>query len=110
MPGRGGAHIECPAESGAHCAQRVADGILQLITAGCGETRSRARNRAHVCGAIMRRDCRSGHAVVETALMAPWLFLFFIAIFDFGFYAYAGIVTANAARVAALHTSISPAA
>ena len=53
----------------------------------------------------MRRRGRSGHAVIETALMAPWIFLLFIAIFDFGFYAYAGIATANAARVAALYTS-----
>lgn len=49
----------------------------------------------------------SGHAVIETALVAPWIFLLFIAIFDFGFYAYAGIATANAARVAALYTSSS---
>lgn len=55
----------------------------------------------------MRRRSTSGHAVIETALMAPWIFLLFIAIFDFGFYAYAGIATANAARVAALYTSTS---
>lgn len=51
-----------------------------------------------------RRGTR-GHAVVEIALMSPWIFLLFIGIFDFGFYAYAGIATANAARVAALYTS-----
>src|SRR5690242_11566024 len=55
----------------------------------------------------MRRRNTSGHAVIETALMAPWIFLLFIAIFDFGFYAYAGITTANAARAAALYTSTS---
>jgi hypothetical protein len=53
------------------------------------------------------RRKRSGHAVVETALMAPWIFLLFLGVFDVGFYAYAGIMTANAARVAALYTSSS---
>jgi Flp pilus assembly protein TadG len=48
---------------------------------------------------------RRGHAVVEIALMAPWIFLLFIAIFNFGFYAYAAIATANAARIAALATA-----
>ena len=46
-----------------------------------------------------------GHAAVEMALMSPWLFLLFAGIVDFGFYSYAAIVTANAARVAALYTS-----
>jgi Flp pilus assembly protein TadG len=57
---------------------------------------------------MMRRRRNSGHAVIETALMAPWIFMLFIAIFDFGFYAYAGITTANGARVAALQTSAAP--
>ena len=50
----------------------------------------------------------SGGAAVEVALMSPWLFLLFIAVFDFGFYGYAAITTANAARVAALWTSSDP--
>ena len=37
--------------------------------------------------------------------MAPWIFLLFIGLLDFGFYAYSAIATANAARVAALYTS-----
>lgn len=37
--------------------------------------------------------------------MAPWIFMLFLGVFDFGFYAYAAIATANAARVAALYTS-----
>ena len=53
----------------------------------------------------MKRQNRGGHAAVEVALMAPWIFLLFVAVLDFGFYAYAGIATADAARVAALHTS-----
>jgi Flp pilus assembly protein TadG len=46
-----------------------------------------------------------GHAVIEVALMLPWIVLLFIAVFDFGFYAYSAISVENAARVAALHTS-----
>jgi Flp pilus assembly protein TadG len=52
----------------------------------------------------------TGHAMVEVALMSPWILLLFIGIVDVGFYCYAAICTQNAARVAALHTSSSPAA
>jgi Flp pilus assembly protein TadG len=48
---------------------------------------------------------RRGNAAVEVALISPWIFLLFVGIFDAGFYTYAGICTANAARVAALYTS-----
>lgn len=48
-----------------------------------------------------------GHAMVEVALMAPWIFLLFIGILDFGFYAYSAISVENAARAAALYTSSS---
>jgi Flp pilus assembly protein TadG len=50
----------------------------------------------------------SGHAAVEIALMSPWILLLFIAVFNFGFYAYTMIAVENAARVAALHTSGDP--
>jgi len=58
-------------------------------------------------GARFGENCRRGNAVVETALMAPWIFLLFLGVFDFGFYAYAAISTQQAARVAALYTSSS---
>lgn len=48
---------------------------------------------------------RSGHAVIEVALLAPWIFFLFIGAFDMGFYAYSIISVENAARVAALYTS-----
>jgi hypothetical protein len=48
---------------------------------------------------------RDGHAAIEIALMSPWILLLFIAIFNFGFYAYAAINTQNAARIAVLGTS-----
>jgi len=54
-----------------------------------------------------KRPTEKGNAVVETALMAPWIFLLFLGVFDFGFYAYAAISTQHAARVAALYTSSS---
>jgi hypothetical protein len=50
----------------------------------------------------------NGHAAIEVALLAPWIVLLFIAIFNFGFYAYAAICTQNAARVAALATASAP--
>lgn len=53
-----------------------------------------------------RRTCaRSGHAVVEMALMAPWIFLLFIMVFDLGFYNYAAIATANAARAGMIYAT-----
>lgn len=49
--------------------------------------------------------CQCGHAAVEAALMAPWLFLLFAMVFDIGFYSYAVIGTQNAARSGVMYTS-----
>jgi Flp pilus assembly protein TadG len=49
-----------------------------------------------------RNNSKKGHSVVEVALMAPWILLLFLAVFDFGYYMYAGISVANAARAASL--------
>lgn len=54
-----------------------------------------------------RRDQR-GNAVMEVALLAPWIFFLFAGVFDFGFYSYALIATQNAARGAVLYTSSQP--
>ena len=43
-----------------------------------------------------------GHAVVEVALVAPWIFFLFVATLDFGFYAYWLMAITNASRTAAL--------
>jgi len=51
-----------------------------------------------------------GNAIVEVALLAPFIFFLFVGVLDFGFYSYAIISTQNAARAAALHNSISKAA
>lgn len=68
-------------------------------------TTGNARER----GAEFRGRERSGHAVVEMALMAPWIFLLFIMVFDLGFYNYAAIATANAARSGMVYTTRSSA-
>jgi len=48
-----------------------------------------------------RRRVR-GQAMVEVALMSPWIFVLFIGVLSFGFFSYAAICTQNAARSAAL--------
>lgn len=54
---------------------------------------------------MRKQGRRSGHAVIEVALLAPWIFFLFVGVLDFGFFAYAAIATQNAARAAALYTS-----
>ena len=61
------------------------------------------------CSAAVTRSARTrqrGHAMVEVALLAPWIFFLFIGILDVGFYSYALMAVDNAARAAALQTSI----
>lgn len=48
---------------------------------------------------------RRGHAVIEVALMAPWLLFLFVGTFDIGYYTYSLIAAENAARVAAEYAS-----
>jgi len=52
----------------------------------------------------MRRNQR-GNAIIEVALMAPWIFFLFVGVFDMGFYSYAAICTQNAARAVALSSA-----
>jgi Flp pilus assembly protein TadG len=73
-----------------------------------GHTRPFRRLTLRSCWQKEVAGGRRGNAVVEVALMAPWIFLLFLGVFDFGFYAYAAISTQHAARVAALYTSSSP--
>jgi Flp pilus assembly protein TadG len=54
---------------------------------------------------VNKRAGERGHAMVELALLCPWILLLFMGIFDFGFYIYAALLTQNAANVAALYTS-----
>jgi len=46
-----------------------------------------------------------GHAVIEAALLMPWILFLFAGTVDFGFFGYALVNTQNAARVAAVQTS-----
>jgi Flp pilus assembly protein TadG len=54
-----------------------------------------------------RRRAQSGGAIIEVALLMPWVVFLFIGAFDFGFISEALITTQNAARAAALYTSTS---
>jgi Flp pilus assembly protein TadG len=56
---------------------------------------------------MRRTNPARGHSVIEAALIAPWFFLLFAGVLDYGFYAYALISTENAARVAAFHAASS---
>jgi len=59
---------------------------------------------------LFSRKGRRGHAVVETVLIAPWIFFLFVGVLDFGFYSYALIAVENATRVAALGAGTSSSA
>lgn len=48
---------------------------------------------------------RRGSAVVEAALLAPWIFFLFVGILDSGFYTYSAIATQNAARAVAIQNA-----
>jgi|GEM_PF-617172 len=56
------------------------------------------------------RDGRRGSAVVEAALLMPWIAFLFVGILDFGFYSYAAIATQNAARAVAIQSANGSAA
>jgi len=45
---------------------------------------------------------RKGSAVVEAALMMPWICFLFVGVLDSGFYTYAAMATQNAARAVAI--------
>ena len=57
---------------------------------------------------VRRRRSESGQAVVEMALLAPWIFFLFIGVFDLGFYLFAASSTQSAARIAAIQTASNP--
>jgi Flp pilus assembly protein TadG len=52
-----------------------------------------------------QRNDERGNAVIEVALLAPWIFFLFLGVIDVGFYYYAAINVQNAARAAAMYTS-----
>ena len=54
-----------------------------------------------------RKRSVKGHAVVEVALLAPFIFFLFAGALDIGFYVYAVVAVENAARVAVLHVASS---
>lgn len=54
-----------------------------------------------------KRRGEAGQSVIEVTLMAPWLFLLFMGVFNVGIYAYSLISVENALRVAAHRASAS---
>ena len=54
---------------------------------------------------MRKRRGQRGSAMLELALLMPWIFFLFAGAVDCGFYAYALISVESAARVAALHAS-----
>jgi hypothetical protein len=57
-----------------------------------------------------RQHGQVGSAIIEVALLMPWIVFLFVGILNAGFFSYAMIVTENAARVSAMQASISRAA
>jgi Flp pilus assembly protein TadG len=53
---------------------------------------------------LQKRQSR-GQALIELAILAPWIFFLFISVVDTGFCIVAAISVQNAARAAALYTS-----
>ena len=56
-------------------------------------------------GPVKKRERLRGQALVELAILAPWIFFLFISVVDTGFCLVAVIGVQNAARAAALYTS-----
>jgi Flp pilus assembly protein TadG len=56
---------------------------------------------------MQRRNSQRGGAMLELALLSPWIFFLFAGALDCGYYCYALISVESAARVAALYTSTS---
>lgn len=54
-----------------------------------------------------RRRGTRGQAMVEVALLSPWIFFLFIGVMDTGFFCYTAICVENAARAAAVRTAAS---
>jgi len=52
-----------------------------------------------------RRQREKGSALVEVALMMPWIAFLFVGVLDAGFYGYAAICTQNAARAVAINSA-----
>jgi Flp pilus assembly protein TadG len=56
---------------------------------------------------VRKKDRTKGHAVMEAALVLPWLIFLFVGAFDMGFYCYDLISVENAARIAVEYTATS---
>jgi len=82
--------------------ERLTKPIQVLLRSGEGVSE---RTKGPMPESRRRPRPRRGHAVVEMALLSPWLVFLFIGTLDMGFYTHALIATQNAARAAATYTS-----
>ena len=78
--------------------------LTKVLVPFVAMTGGRKKERAQQSGRLGRRR-NGGHAVLEVALLSPWIFFLFMGTLDMGFYSHALIATQNAARSAAAHTS-----
>lgn len=85
--------------------KRLAKPIQVLLPSGAGAS-ERTKERTQPSGRL-RNPRNRGHAVIEVALLSPWIFFLFVGTLDMGFYTHALIATQNAARAGAAHTSRS---
>jgi len=81
--------------------------LQQGISIGEAAVRSDQSERSSPGAWSEFRNGMKGHAVIEGALLMPWLIFLFIGAFDMGFYCYDLISVENAARVAVEYTATS---
>lgn len=67
----------------------------------------KARPESELSSGRQRRRQSRGVAMMELALLSPWVFFLFIGALDWGFYSYALISLQSATRSAALYASTS---
>jgi hypothetical protein len=77
------------------------------VRASSEENSTTSISQAGGAGRKANKDRIKGHAILEAALLVPWLIFLFIGAFDVGFYSYALICAENAVRVAAEYTATS---
>jgi Flp pilus assembly protein TadG len=79
---------------------------IRVLLPSDAEAGERTKERMQQSGRH-RSPRNRGHAVIEVALLSPWIFFLFVGTLDMGFYTHALIATQNAARAGAAYTSRS---
>lgn len=63
------------------------------------------KNREKIASRSVVRHGQRGSAVIEAALLMPWICFLFVGILDSGFYTYSAMATQNAARAVAIQSA-----